>query len=886
MYYTLYGTMKKKTVFCSPDRRIRATVLMVFMAVFLIYRLDGELRQRHILIAQFLMQFCVNTEWIDENKFEYFHILLITDDNLLFQYLKEQTDNKVLRKIPLKVSRADSLKTPKGIHLIYVGKDKEDAVPGILESIKGKEALLVTDNYPNLDSSMINIFDTPNSKVQYELNKTNLEKQKIKIRSKLFVYARDREKLATMFQETQDNLAAKENKILELQQQLDSLNKKIQQSKNEFKIKEDKIAGLQVEITNLQKLLNSQKTELRQQQENLRKQQETMIEQTRKSKSQKTLIEIQKDQIKGHNKTLRAQEEKIKEQIREIQTREATLKQQGATISTQKNVLYLMGTVTFLVFALIITIFRGYRNKQRANRRLEEKRDKLQQTLDMLRFTKNQLEVAKNAAEAANRAKSEFLSNMSHELRTPLNSILGYSQLIRRRASCSDSDLKGLDIILNSGNHLLRLINEILDLSKVEAGKMDIQYSNFSLPNLLKDIIDIMNIQAQKKGIQFKHEFTGDLPQYVSGDPKRLDQVLLNLLGNAFKFTDKGSVSFTVSWLKESTSTEPAQKTSSSRKRIRFMVSDTGPGIPKEKHEEIFSAFTQVGDTERKSGGTGLGLTISRELVQLMGGQLQVTSKLNKGSSFWFDLLMKETSGHEEIAGTDYSKVTGYKGKKRTILVVDDSSANRLFLSDLLQYIGFDVYTAVNGKDGLEKVREHDPDLILLDLAMPEMNGLQMVEIIRNTPELKDKYVILVSASTSGSMQLECLQKGFDSFIPKPVKEKHLFDNLECFLHLEWIYDHKGNNYHYTDETPDLKETEITETKFIPPSKDLMEKIYIHAKLYDYEGLGNTLTDIEQSDRRFFPFTKKIRKLADDFLMPEICDMIDNIKSNKDVEEM
>ena len=499
--------------------------------------------------------------------------------------------------------------------------------------------------------------------------------------------------------------------------------------------------------------------------------------------------------------------------------------------------------------------------------------------MQVLLRTQSQLfACAKQAAEAANIAKSEFLANMSHELRTPLNAIIGFTQVMSRDRSLSSEHQQHVNIISRSGEHLLELINDILQMSKIEAGKITLNTNSFDLYRLLDDLKAMLQLKALSKGLQLIIDCTADVPQYVETDERKLREVLINLLGNAIKFTGKGSVTLRVRAKQGNENrsfSENSKEVQPTSYCLTFEVEDTGPGIALEERNALFTPFGQTETGRNSQEGTGLGLAISQKFVQLMGGgDITVSSTLGKGTTFAFNIQIATSSASEIQTAQETRKVIGLAPDQPDyhILIVEDNLDNRLLLVKLLTSVGFSVCEAENGQEAIALLSSYSPHLILMDMRMPVMNGYEATRQIKAHLKGQATAVIALTASALEEDREAILSAGCDDFMCKPFREESLWEKIAQQLGVHYLYEEsevRGEDEAVRDES--IPSDECLKYHLSQMPREWVEKLYQAA----LKGLDHVIIQLlEQIPETHVPLANTLEDWANNFLFDRVIDLI------------
>jgi signal transduction histidine kinase/CheY-like chemotaxis protein len=690
-----------------------------------------------------------HTTWPDEDKIDHFVIGLFGRDRALLRVLNREVPKYRVRGKPVVVRYFTSLSDARSAHILVLSPAKNSKLAEIERELRRSHTLTVTDGSTDQRHIMINFTHPSETRLSFEINRSNIVYAGLQLSKSILLFGGTELDAATIYKETEAELIRAKAVATRQQQQLEIQLELLDEQKHTIERQREQVAANKTELANLEQKLSGIQTTLEQSENRLRENEAALMEKEAVLAEKEAYIESYSARIERNLERLEDQQSEIKQQEKQIAEQSNVLMKQLSTIESQQLILGAGAAALLLVLTLIAIIFRGYRSKHRIAMKLEGKTRELQ--------------VANEQLVQMTEAKSRFLSTMSHEIRTPMNGVIGMAELLDG-TELGTQQREYVSLIIKSADTLLGLLNDILDFSKIEAGRLDLEAIPFKLRDILGDTLQSLGLRAGEKGLELALHIPPDVPDSLVGDPIRLRQIVVNLVGNAIKFTGSGEV---VLDLRLESATGRAA-------RIRFEVRDTGVGITDAQQRKIFEAFGQAdSSTTREFGGTGLGLAITSQLTEMMGGNLVVKSEAGRGSTFSFSADFDLVSEPK----AEPSHPAGLQG--RHVLVVDDNSTNRAILEELLSNWGMVVNLADSGENALAELDRAESDgrdfaVAILDVMMPHMDGFELAAGIRDRSGMAK--VPLVMLTSAGRPDQEALRSQLDisRILLKPTKHSDL----------------------------------------------------------------------------------------------------------------
>ncbi|MEH6580839.1 MAG: YfiR/HmsC family protein [Halioglobus sp.] len=718
----------------------------ILLACLLTVSLSVHAQEERITVedgkARLLSSILFNITWPEEQAIDHFILGVYGKDRALMLALSKAATSFEVRNKPVIFIAYDTLVEARAAHILVLARSENSNLAQIIGALHDSQTLVVTDGATDDRKIMVNFTQPSKTRLSFEINRSNIVSTGLSLSKEILLFGGTKHDMAAIYEETEEELlqakAVADKQQLRLQEQAST----IERQRGEVITNRRELAQLEEQLVGIQGVLEESEKRLHENASALNEKEIVLAE-------KEAHIESYSQRIERNLERLEAQQEAIGGQERQIAEQSTVVMKQLGIIENQRFVLIAGFAVLLLVLSLIVIIFRGYRTKHRLAMKLEGKT--------------RELGVANEKLSQATEAKSQFLSSMSHEIRTPMNGVIGMAELLEGTELTSQQREYVL-LIIKSSDTLLGLINDILDFSKIEAGRLELEAISFNLREIVGDAMQPLALRASEKGLELTFHIPPDVPESLIGDPHRLRQILVNLLGNAIKFTEEGEIA--VDLQLESANDDGA--------RVRIEVRDTGIGITPEQQQKIFTAFDQAdSSTTRRFGGTGLGLAIACQLTEMMGGSMAVRSEAGSGSTFFFSADFQLPDELPTVA-LQLDELRGL-----AVLVVDDNSTNCLILEELLLNWGMTPCVVNSGDEALAELERAESAgqtfaLALLDVMMPNMDGFELASRIRLRPAQQEVRILMLTSAGHGNTDRECEKLDISRVLLKPTKQSDL----------------------------------------------------------------------------------------------------------------
>ncbi len=826
---------------------------------------------REELIAAYIFNLARNITWPDRQELKNFHIRVIENEPRVGPALKRLVKGLDIKGLPVTVSSSDDpLELPPDVQLVYLGREMKRFNSALIARTRGRPILVISFDARDYPPILIDLYEDSARRIHFRVNPDLLKKRKLLIDPDLILLGGNEIAINKLFKSTLKRLREQQEQLQKQRQRLKNQQQKLQiqkqrieanrltlermkqgisRKRKELEQKRGQIKQLKRQsgdsrrqLEALKSILGEKTSELESLKNELQETRQQARDLQRQSERYADALREQREAIQARNKVLSDQQKKIDRLDRTIQYQMKKISGQARVLESQADLLRQRTTILILsigltILAVIFMVFFLWQRRryQRLSRELSR---------------------AYRATRTASQAKSIFLANMSHELRTPLNAILGFSDILLKAGELDPERKKYLGIVNRSGRFLLTLINDVLNLSRVEAGKMTLEPQTVELHSLVREVVDLVRDQARDKDLALEMIWQGKEDPIIRIDAGKLKQILLNLLSNALKYTDRGGITLridvTEGWL-------------------NIEVEDTGRGISPADREKIFEPFVQTGSASSNTG-TGLGLSIVRQYAQLMGGDVTVESEVGKGSTFRLGLPY-EAGLKDELAkesASDTEKIIGLAAgqEKYRILIVDDQEEARLLLRKLIEDLGLSAREAENGLEAIRIFERWHPHLIWMDQRMPVMNGDEATRRIRELPGGKEVRIIALTASFHPEQQQQLLDAGMDAVVPKPAHSREIHAAMERFLGLQYL---RQTSREHADETVENVSHDHLRARLAKLDTELVDELYATTLLLNGDEVAQVLQRIEPRDAEL---TKMLNRMVENMQYGELLKVI------------